>query len=609
VEGSGNHLVSHVMGKNRERVTVWTLGIVIPLLTFVVFGRMLSHAFLNCDDPVYVTSNSHVQNGLSINGLKWAFTTMTACFYHPVVWCSLMLDRTLFGVGPKGFLLTNLILHALSSLVLFTALNRMTNCTWRNAFVSAMFAIHPLHVESVAWVAERKDVLSGLFWMITIWMYVRYCHLKANRSSLTMLAYCGMNLSFILGLLSKPTLVTLPLVLFLLDWWPLARISAVKDVCARNTVRDKWESKRTLVFEKMPMFILSFAAGFLAVVAQGRGGALGRVPQFDAAKQFAVAVINYAVYLGKALYPIKLAPFYPVPEGNYSVWLVAVVTVLFVGMTVWAIRVSNSFPYLIVGWLWYLITLVPVSGVIRIGAQVSADRYMYIPLVGLLFIIAWGVPELVCNEKTASVARPSELGLLGVIAFLAVIAVSLVTFCQVEYWRDNESIYYRSLEVAPRNYLSWNNLGAALEARRDFGMAVRCYQKALEIEPEQARAHNNLGNIYVQEGRWNEAVREYRAAVRFLPNDPMLHSNLGVALAKKGRYVEAVREFRRALKLDPTLSGAYDNLVETLLFLDDYSGAREVLCEAKRHGVQPAEEIVHKFKQRVGEKKREGVRL
>jgi tetratricopeptide (TPR) repeat protein len=509
-----------------------------------VYWQVGGFGFTNLDDDEYVTDNAAVRAGLAWHGALWALTARYASNWHPLTWISHMLDCQLFGLSPTGHHLVNLLFHMANTILLFLLLTRMTGCLWRSAFVAALFGLHPLHVESVAWVAERKDVLSTLFWMLTMWAYLHYAQSpKPTRYLLVVLA-------FTLGLMAKPMLVTLAFVLLLLDWWPLGRLAREK-----GGQGDHARSWRKLVWEKIPLFVLAAASSAVTYIVQQRSGAVGSFELYPLGVRVANAIVAYVNYIAKMFWPAHLAVFYPHPGAALPTWQVVGSGLALVLITVLAIRARRR-PYLAVGWLWYILTLVPVIGLVQVGNQAMADRYTYVPLVGVFIIIAWGVPELLALRTTEVHRRR----LLAAPAGIVIAALAVCTYSQVGYWHDDVALFGHALKVTSNNALVHNNLGVALAAQGAAEKAVEHYSEALRIEPDYPEAHNNLGTALAKRGRTDEAIAHFTAALRVRPSFAEAHGNLGVALAMQGRIDDAIVHFSAALKANPESADAHYNL-------------------------------------------------
>ena len=520
---------------------------------FAVFWQVRTHEFLKYDDLDYVTDNPHVKAGLTLKGVIWAFTTMHAANWHPLTWVSHMLDCELYGLKPAGHHLTSLVFHIASALLLFVVLRQMTGKLWRSGFVAALFAFHPLHVESVAWVAERKDVLSAFFWMLTMWAYVRY----AERPGLN--RYLLVLLWFVLGLLSKPMLVTLPFVLLLVDYWPLGRFqfgqpSGHHKLSTHNSkdTGDQRSFALRLVLEKVPFFALAAVSSFLTFFAQQKAGAVASSEIRPLSMRIANALASYVSYIGKMIWPYRLAVFYPYPE-TFPMWQVAGAGLLLGCVSFLVILAARRRSYLMVGWLWYLGTLVPVIGLVQVGEQAMADRYTYVPLIGLFVIIAMGVPDILAGWRYRRIGMAIPAGLL-----LSILMI--VTWLQLRYWQNGVTLFEHSLEVTANNSLSQCSLGVALVQQGKNQEAISHFAEALRIKPDYAEAQYNLGVALSDQGKTQEAIDHYSEALRIKPDSAEAHYNLGVTLAQQGKSQEAVGHFTKALQIKPDYANAHNNL-------------------------------------------------
>ena len=513
------------------------------LSVLIVFGKTAGYEFVNFDDNEYVYENEYVREGLTIKGLSWAMTAFHSSNWHPLTWLSHMLDCQLYGLEPGGHHLTNVFLHAAAAIVLFLTMKRMTGAMWPSAWVAAVFAIHPLRVESVAWVAERKDVLSGLFFMLTLWCYACYVERPASRSR-----YVCVIVVFLLGLLAKPMLVTLPCVLLLLDYWPLRRFAQPAAEADAPWFPARWAP---LIIEKIPLFGMAAASCAVTIGAQRNAlASLDRVPFFSRAANAAVASI---AYIGKLLYPVDLAVLYPLPSGPRPIGTVIAAVVMLGAISTTAFALRRKCPYLIVGWLWYLGTLVPVIGLMQVGSQAMADRYTYLTQIGLSIAIAWGSVSLA--GRSASRQRA-----LAAVACMLVVAMVGYAWRQTAHWRDSQALWTHTLRCTSRNWLAHNNLGFALASHGQIDDAIDQYRKALAIKPDHFKAHYNLANAFAGRGQADEAVAEYLRALEIDPQDVDAHNNLGLTLAGRGQVDEAIDVYRRALDLKPDSINAHTNL-------------------------------------------------
>jgi tetratricopeptide (TPR) repeat protein len=555
------------------------VGIGLMLATFLVYSPVLKSTFVNIDDGVYVTDNPQVKAGLSRENLSWAFSSITAANWHPLTMLSLLADSQLSSKEPETgrpsamlFHLTNLVLHCLSSFVLFWTLLRMTGCLWRCFWVAALFALHPLHVESVAWVAERKDVLSGLFWMLAMLAYARYARVP-NWKRMLVVA-----LMMALGLLAKPMLVTLPLVFLLLDYWPLGRLDPSRStfiVARARKSPDDTQRLWMLVREKVPFLILTAVFCAITLVAQWRGQALRSFSDIPFLIRCQNIPVAYVVYLRKMIWPSDLSPFWALGADGWPAWQVASALVLLIGVTAAAWIERARRPYLLVGWLWYLGTLVPVIGLIQVGDQAWADRYTYLPLIGIFMAVAWGVPDLLesWRSKRAIVAA---LGLSTVLVF------SFLTRLQVAHWQDDFHLWQHTLDVQPKNDLAHNNLAVAFADEGKLGQALDHYAAAVAANPSNGIAQVNLGMTLNKLGRQAEAIERLRIALELNPASDGAHAVLGRLLLLHGEVDNAVSHFREALRLRPDASDYYFYLAEALMAADNFDEAAAVASEGLR---------------------------
>jgi protein O-mannosyl-transferase len=538
----------------------------------VVFGQTLRHGFLACDDDDYVYKNLIVRSGLTGQGFVWAFTSSHAANWHPLTWLSHMTDCQVFGSWAGGHHLTNVLLHAATAILLFLALWWMTGRLWPCALVAALFALHPLRAESVAWVAERKDVLSGLFFMLTLVAYVGY-----TRHPFSWVRYLLVVALFALGLMAKPAVVTLPFVLLLLDYWPLRRMGLATAGDARPSQPSKLGKNRTaatdlrrnagsraeptsfwaLVIEKIPLLVLALVSCVLTCVAQNASGAFAPLSRLPILPRITNALVAYVTYVGNLVYPVGLGFFYPHPQDGLPIWKVLGALALLTVVTLAAIRWRRQCPYFLVGWLWYLGMLVPMIGLVQVGEHAMADRYTYLAQIGLLIAGVWGIAQLVA-------ARPWHRWVCAGASLLVVLGLMAGGWQQTSYWRDDLSIWAQTEACTTQNPVAEYNLGMALANRRQTDEAIVHYQKALAIWPDFVKAHNNLGVAYLNAKRFNEAVAEYEKALQLNPRYASACNNLGAVLQQSGKTEEAIAKFRKAIELDPRLADAYENLGSVL---------------------------------------------
>src|SRR5262245_38158170 len=505
-------------------------------LTLIAYFPVKDYQFIGFDDSRYVTQNTRVQAGLSWNNIVWAFTTYEFANWHPLTWLSHMLDCDLLGLNPSGHHLSSLALHLANVALLFSLLQSMTGSVARSAFVAALFAFHPLNVESVAWVAERKNLLCTLFWLLTLWAYVRYVRQPDwKRYSLVIV-------SLALGLLSKPMVVTLPFVMLLLDYWPLARFDTPIDSAKPKPKKGKTKQKSShqverkrvgflirtvdLLWEKVPLFLLALVSCAVTVKAQKAGGALVTGEAFSLGTRLANAVVAYVSYLFKTFWPTNLSVFYPHPGFSLPSWQILLSVLLLGGLTSFIVRGTQRFRYLTVGWLWFLGTLMPVIGLVQVGGQAMADRYAYIPSIGLFVLLVWGVSDLTDSLKWH---RPWVAGVGG----LAVTALLLCTSRQLGYWHDAGRLFAHAMSSTTDNYIAYEALGMVSAERGDLEEAVQYFTKSLEIRPTYANALRNLagaehnrGVKFASQGKLDEAIRHYRRASELQPQNAEFHYNL-----------------------------------------------------------------------------------
>jgi protein O-mannosyl-transferase len=597
----------------------WFVALALAVGTFAVYAPVLWCDFVGYDDTVYVTENWRVLQGLTWEQVDWAFANLAAGFWHPLTWLSHMLDVQIYGLRAWGHHLTNLLLHAGSTVLLFMLLQRITGFLWRSALVAALFALHPLHVESVAWVAERKDVLSALFGFVSLWFYASYAQSPSGQKESAITNYSLSLLLFGCSLASKSTLVTLPLLMLALDYWPLKRWPGAE--CGVRS--DSQPSRRSFAFglkppaspllalllEKAPFLALSLASGLLTLHAEKSIGAVATKGGIPLLMRASNAVVSCVRYLEQMVWPVNMAVFYPYPKA-LSLWLVFGAAFLLVAVTVWVVLAVRRRPYLAVGWFWYLVILLPVSGLIQVGSHSRADRYTYVPLVGIFLMVVWAVGELFSRW------RPPKL-LVGILAAGVLLACGWRTQNQLRHWRNAESLFSHALAVTKDNYLAYNNvgyylmhkygrlddamecfrraislypdevealgnLGYALAAKGQAAEAITYYQAALRTNPGHAATHNNLANVLSNLGKIDEAIQEYQLALQSEPDYAEAHNNLGIALAQKGRFDEAVAQFRAAIRFKPNYAIAHNGLANVFTLRGQYQEAVPEYQEALR---------------------------
>jgi Flp pilus assembly protein TadD len=523
------------------------ISCVLVLITLAIYLPAGNHQFINLDDNLYVTANPHIVSGLTWQNITWAFTSVEAGNWHPITWLSHMSDVELYGMTPRGHHLTSVVIHTFSTVLLFLLLLRWTDSAWPSAFAAALFALHPMHVESVAWVSQRKDVLSAFFWFLTLLLYGEYVT-KRNLS-----LYFLSLVVFMMGLMSKPMIVTLPIIMLLVDFWPLGRYQNLKEAGF-----DKQLARLiALIKEKIPFVFCSLILGLITIYAQGSAGAIAGFSTISLSLRCKNAVVSYVKYISKTAWPFDLAVYYPFPPF-IPLWQVICSSLTIILLTVSVIRFGRRYPFLLVGWLWFLITLVPVIGIIQVGNQSMADRYSYIPATGLFIIIAWGGANLVKS------LRRYQHAMLMLLAGTLVILSAVVTKQQLGYWQNDISLFQRTLQLTANNYMINNNLALALQSNADLDAAILHFQEALRIAPDYVAAHNNLGIAFQTKGQLDAAIQEYRRALQIDPNDSHARSNLGAAYQTAGNLDAAIREYQEALRLAPDFKNARVNLESAL---------------------------------------------
>lgn len=571
--------------QEQNKLHIVLICAVLVLATVTAYEPVRNNDFVGYDDYPYVTENPNVNKDISGKSIVWAFTTGYCNNWHPLTWLSHTLDCQLFGLNPAGHHIVNLLFHIANTLLLFWVLKRMTGAIWKSAFVAAVFALHPLHVESVAWTAERKDVLSGFFWMLTIAAYVRYAERPCIRR------YLPVILAFSLGLLSKPMVVTLPFVLLLLDWWPLGR--------------RQWGR---LIVEKMPLFVLAASSSLITYIVQQQTGAMAGSDILPISIRATNALVSYISYISKMVYPSGLAVFYPHPL-KLQIWQPIVSAVMLVAITTIVIYTGRRRRYLAVGWLWYLGTLIPVIGLVQVGLQAMADRYTYLPLIGIFIIVSWGAADLTAKWRYRNVW-------LGITAGVILIALLVCTRTQAGYWQNSLTLFGRALDVTEDNQVMQTNYGNALlengqieesvkhfnealrlrpedfEARYNLGLAflnlgktdeaIACFTESLKTSNKPYKVHSDLGLAYVEKGEIDKAIGHYNEALRLEPGYVKAINNLGSALKKQGKIDEAIQQWERALQLQPDFANPHYNLGVMMAEQEKYNEAVNHLNEALR---------------------------
>ena len=553
-------------------------------MTFAIYAQVIGHQFITLDDDAYIKGNVMVNRGVTLAGVAWAFSTFDQGNWHPLTWIAHMMDSQLFGMNAGGHLLVNALIHIANTLLVFWFLFRTTHARWPSALAAALFALHPLHVESVAWAAERKDTLSTFFGLLSLIAYVRYAKGPSIRR------YAWVAITLVLGLLAKPMLVTWPFVMLLLDYWPLRRF----DLTPRKEMGTKlWP----LLREKFPLFALVAASAVITTIAQSHGGAVRTFQDFPIALRLTNALVSYVKYLLLTFWPNDLGVYYPYTTAGTPAWQIICAAFLLIGITAFCFFQRKSRPYLVVGWLWFLGALVPVIGIVQVGGQTMADRYFYIPSIGLFIVIAFGLADIARSWRVAPSLRTG-------IAVVVLLILATLTNAQIHRWSDSFTLFKHTLAVTPPNLMIENDLGSALsssglhdeaavhfekaleiipahydsllyDALLNMGItrfyqnrlpeAIEYCQSALRLRPDAPKAHDLLGMALAMQGHGEAALDEIRHAAELAPNDADIQKDLGVTLARLGRIPESIDHFHEALRLNPYNASAHNNLGLSLL--------------------------------------------
>ena len=540
-----------------EQIPQGLVLLLLVLLPLATFYPVLRSEFVSYDDFDYVSHNPTVLRGLTWAGVRWAFTTKHAGNWHPLTWLSHMADASLFGPNPAGHHATNLVLHIANTLLLFLLFRSLTSETWRSAWVAALFAVHPAHVESVAWVAERKDLLCAGFWLATTWAYVSWVRRRGGGRYLLVLLF------FAAGLMSKPMIVSLPLVLLLLDYWPLGRFRA------RGTaalLRRAPNGSPGLILEKVPLFLLAATSSAVTFLVQRAWGAVGSLQVFPLWARAGNAVVAYVRYIGMLFWPTHLAVLYPHPGTTLSFESILASAILVLLLTAAAVALRRPAPFLFVGWLWFLVTLLPVIGVVQVGLQALADRYTYIPFVGLFVAIAWGVPAIVSGRRSRRLA-------LHTAAAVAVIALSLAAAVQARVWKNTGTLFLNALKNTKDNGVAYKVLGEYYNSLAQPDEALKYLNVALRIHWDKAAVHDSIGMSLFSVGQLDQAWQEFSEAVRLKPNLAVAWNNLARTQFAWGEVPEAIKLFNRAISLAPEMARVRGRLALALLMEGETAAA------------------------------------
>jgi protein O-mannosyl-transferase len=529
------------------------LCLLLIFITLLVYGQVREFDFIVWDDPLYVTSNIFIQTGFHWESIRWAFTTHHGALWHPLTWLSHMLDYRLYGLSPAGHHLTNLFWHILNVLLLFLTIQSMTGEIWPSFLVALLFAVHPLRAESVAWITERKDVMSTFFWLLTTGFYLRYVRAPIVKN------YIPVAISLSLGLMVKPMLVTLPFALMLLDFWPLRRVQT-------------YRSWMPLLREKIPLFVLVLLSIILAIWAQHSATALNPLDLKPLPLRIANAIVSYATYLYKSFWPVGLSAVYPYAD-SFPLWKLGATSIVLGGFSCFAWQSRHRFPYVLTGWLWFIGTLVPVIGIVQAGAVAMADRFTYIPSIGFFIIVAWGVKDFLS-------IHPSYKGSLVFACTSAVIVLSTLCYIQVQYWKNSITLFQHALSVQENNSLAHGCLGAAYIQQGNPEQAEKQLTRALEINPYYPEALNDLGTILIDKDMFREAIARFSTALTLNPNYAEAYNNLALALTHVNRFPEAIEHYRIAVSINPMFPKALNNLGAALAQMGRLEDAKPYFLQA-----------------------------
>ncbi|MEI6209112.1 MAG: tetratricopeptide repeat protein [Desulfuromonadales bacterium] len=552
-----------------QRKTNYVIIALLVVLTCIAYWHLGSNNFIDFDDNDYITKNFVVQRGLTLEGIKYAFAFHDIGYWHPLTWMSLMLDYQLFGISPTGYHVENLVLHIISAVLLFLILNRLTGKQWQSAFASMLFAIHPINVESIAWAVERKTVLSGLFFFLSMWFYLLYIEKRNFKRYLLVFVMMAV------GLMAKSMIVILPAILLLLDYWPLRRF---------DFKLDQWKSAYWLLLEKLPLFALSFASTFITMQSVGMRVVGENIYSFDLRVQN--ALISTMAYIGKLIWPTKLIIYYPL-KASFPLWQVTASVAVLITVTVLSLIWYKKHPWLFTGWFWYLVAFLPISGLVQSGLwPAMADRFAHLPLIGLYIMIAWGVPALVSHI-------PHHKILLSSSAVLVTIMLVMLTSVQAAYWKDTVTLFEHAFSSADlinmqmkyplpepmMNYVNSANKGMELANQGKTREAINYLSDALVNAPRDSKVHNNLAVVYERVGNSSQALYHYNESLRYKPS-ALIHTNTGILLAKNGRVDEAIPHFREAVKIDPKYVDALINLGGVVAMKGRFEEGMEYLNKA-----------------------------
>jgi len=545
------------MPEQAKKPLVISIYVILAVSTLLVYWQVRNFGFINYDDNDYVYENSHVISGFTFENIKWAFTTNLSAHWHPLTWLSLMLDCQLFGVKAGPLHLVNIFLHLANTLLLFSILKKMTGSLWPSAFVAAAFAIHPMHVESVTWIAERKDVLSTFFMMLTLTAYAGY----VRRSSAW--RYIAAIIAFAMGLMAKSMLVTLPCLLLLLDYWPLNRLTF-------PIIGRQW---RAVIIEKIPFFILSFMSSVVAFLLMQSSGMVIKMRTVSFGDRIVNVFSSYIQYITQMFWPHNLAPFYPLHVSEIPIWWVVICILLLLVISFLAVWFGRTQKYLFVGWFWFVGTLVPVIGIIQVGTQAYADRYTYIPYIGLFIMLVWSL-------RNISLWRPRYEILTGSLAVVILAAFGVCAYLQAGYWRSGLGLFSHAMKVTKGNYIAYNNYGVALSDLGCYKKSLEYFKNAIRIWPGYDEAYNNIGVVYFHFGNYDKAISAYKKAVKIQPTSVVAYKNLGISYIALGRHDNAIEMYRQVVKLKPDYVEGYNNIGFSCTHLGRFAEAVEAYQQA-----------------------------
>jgi hypothetical protein len=530
-----------------ERKSVILLSLLLAGLVFVLYWRAIWFDFIELDDNLYLLENSKIKLGLSWESIQWAMTTFHTTNWHPLTWFFLLAEYELFGFAPSGYHIVGIVLHGINTVLLFIVMYRMTKETGKSAAVAALFAVHPLNIESVVWIAERKNLLSTLFWILTVWSYLRYTERPGRERYLIAIFL------FALGLMSKPMLVSLPFVLFMLDYWPLRRILPDdRGIEKKNLRRKDVAEVIRLLLEKIPFFVLSFLSVLITIYAAKTGGAAKSLLAFPLSIRIENAALSYFSYLGMLITPVNLSIFYPYPRP-IAFGCVMAAFLFLLAATVFVIFKIREYRYLAVGWFWYLVTLLPVIGILQVGLQSMANRYLYIPFIGIFIIIIWVICDIF--KESQKLKYVSYVIIVALIVYFG-----FVTSYELPHWKNSETAFARALEVTENNHIAALGIGNVMLKKGDLEMAKKNFRESLRIKPDYELAHNNLGLTLMRSGELKEAGIHFREAIKYDSLFARAYNNLGDLLVKEGKTEEAKRFFEKAIALNPDYDSPRENL-------------------------------------------------